>query len=141
MGAYKAGQGSLARLSATLGLIITLLLGCVELYAWIQSPKDTALIPLAVFESLPLLRVPFSLQFVFCAALFIGGTWGIRRWLSRPATVDALIETESEMKKVSWPTPEESRNATVIVILVALVLTAALFMFDQVISRLLQLFI
>ena len=68
-------------------------------------------------------------------------TWGIRRWLSRPATVNALIETESELKKVSWPTADESRNATVIVILVALVLTAALFVFDQAIAKLLQLFI
>ena len=141
MEAYKAGQGSLARLSATLGLIITLLLGCVELYAWIQSPKDTSLIPLAAFEKLPLLNVPFSLKFVFCAALFGVGTWGIRRWLSRPTTVNALIETESEMKKVSWPTYEESRNATVIVILVAVILTAALFFFDQVFAKLLQLFI
>ena len=141
MEAYKAGQGSLACLSATLGLMITLLLGCVELYAWIQSPKDTSLIPLAAFEKLPLLNVPFSFQFLLCAGIFSLGPWGIRRWLSRPATANALIETESEMKKVSWPTYEESRNATVIVILVALVLTAALFFFDQVFAQLLQLFI
>ena len=90
-------------------------------------------------RKLPLLNVPFSFKFIICAGLFGLGTWGIRRWLSRPTTANALIETESEMKKVSWPTYAESRNATVIVIVVTVVLTAALFLFDQGCAKLLQL--
>jgi preprotein translocase SecE subunit len=41
-----------------------------------------------------------------------------------------LIETELEMKKVSWPTGAEARNATWIVVLVTIILTASLAFFD-----------
>ncbi|MFQ5844887.1 MAG: preprotein translocase subunit SecE [Planctomycetota bacterium] len=140
MEAYKPGQASLARLSAVLGLILALFLGCRELYAWIQGPADRALVGLKAFESLPVLGVPLTWKFLLCLGIFVLGAWGVRRLLSKPAAVNALIETESEMKKVSWPTREESFNATMIVIVVSVVLTVALFVFDQVLTRVLRLF-
>ena len=48
----------------------------------------------------------------------------------KPKTVDLLIETELEMKKVSWPTIEEAMSATWVVAFVTLLLTASLFFFD-----------
>jgi preprotein translocase SecE subunit len=116
-----------------------LFLGCVELYSWIYTPPpkggepgwaDGAIIKLEVFKDLPLLGVPLSWKLLFCVALFFGLLWLIRRYLLRSQTVDTLIETELELKKVSWPTKDESMNATWVVVLVTVLMTATLSVFD-----------
>ena len=139
MEAYKSGQGSFARLAAVMGLVITAALGCVELYSLIQSPKDPPIVPGKLGEDLPLLGVPLTWSLLICIALFFGLIWGIRLWLGRPATVDTLIETEQELKKVSWPTRGESMSATWVVISVTVLLTAGLAFFDAVLRSLLDL--
>ena len=139
METYKAGQGSFARLTVTVLFLVAAVLGCVELYSWIQSPKDAALFDAEVFRDLPLLGVPLSWKLLLCVLIFGGLMWLLRRIMSRPATVDALIETEQEMKKVSWPTREESQKATWIVVVVTVVLTGSLALFDAVLRSLMGL--
>jgi len=131
---YKPAQGSFARLTASMGLILATFLGCRELYSWIQSKGDVSLLGGAAFQHLPLLGVPFSWKFLLCVAVFIGMVWLIRHWMTRPGTVDTLIETEMEMKKVSWPTKDESMNATWVVIFVTVLITFVLFAFDAVLQ-------
>lgn len=46
-------------------------------------------------------------------------------------TVDFLIATESEMKKVSWPTRREVTGSTIIVIFTSFVIAMFCFVFDQ----------
>ncbi|MGH7163088.1 MAG: preprotein translocase subunit SecE [Planctomycetota bacterium] len=133
MEAYKTGQGSLARLSAAFALFVAALLGCVELYSWIHDPRsDRPLFESDVLRRLPVLGVPFSWKFLLCLALFVAFAAGVRKLLARPASVDTLIETEAELRKVSWPTTEESRKATAVVIGVSLLITLVLFLFDVV---------
>ena len=131
---YKPAQGSFARLSATMGLILAAFLGSRELYSWIQTKADTALLDGAAFRHLPLLGVPFSWKFLLCVAVFLGLVWLIRRVMTRKTTVDTLIETEMELKKVSWPTKDESINATWVVIFVTVLITFVLFAFDAVLQ-------
>jgi len=135
MEAYKSGQGSLARLIAAFALAIMAVLGCVELYSQIQARGDRSLVPGEVFASLPLLGVPLSLKFVLCVAVLVALAYGIRRYLARPVVVDTLIETEAELKKVSWPTRQESWNASLVVVLVSVVLCMLLFAFDAALSK------
>ena len=130
MEAYKAGQGSLARLTSWTLILVALFLGCVELYSWIYDRTDAPVVDLEVFRDLPLLGVPLSWKLLFCVALFFGLLWVVRRYLMRPQTVDTLIETELELKKVSWPTKDESMNATWVVVLVTVLMTATLSVFD-----------
>ena len=135
METYKAGQGSLTRLTSWVGLLLVTFLGSVELYSWIQNPKrDTPIfgINLELFWKLPILGVPLSWKLLLCLAVFIGLIWVVRHYLMRPATVDTLIEVEMEMKKVSWPTKDESMNATWVVIFVTLLITFVLFFFDLI---------
>jgi len=137
METYKAGQGSLARLTAWVAMLLAVALGCAELYSWIQNPReDSALLPGALFRDLPFFNTPLSWKFLLCAVLFVGGLWLVRRIMARRDAVDALIETEQELRKVSWPTRDESINATGVVILVSLLLTAALFAFDLLFNQL-----
>jgi len=136
MEAHKPGQGSLTRLTAWLILILVLALGAVELYSWIQRKDDGPILGLSLelFRSLPFVGVPLSWKFLICVGVFVGLLWLARMYMTRPATVDMLIETELEMKKVSWPTFDESLNATWVVILVTVTLTVALFFFDFVLG-------
>jgi preprotein translocase SecE subunit len=133
---YKPGQGSMTRLAAWLVLILVLALGAVELYSWIQRKGDGAVLGLSweLFRTLPFLGVPLSWKLLLCIVIFGGLLWFMRMYMTRATTVDMLIETELEMKKVSWPTFEESMNATWVVLLVTVTLTIALFFFDFVLG-------
>ena len=133
METYKSGQGSFARLAASLALLLAAALGCQELYSWIADPNGESPIfgiEAELFRNLPLISVPLSWKLLICVAIFVGLIWLLRVYMTRPATVDLLIETEMELKKVSWPTREESLNATWVVLLVTIVMTLSLWLFD-----------
>ena len=140
MEAYKSGQGSFIRLLVSVAVLLVTFLGAMELYSWIQDTNDESLIPIHVFEDLPLLGVTFTRKFVLFVGLGLGLWWLIRRALRKPSRVDALIETELEMKKVSWPTGAEARNATWVVVLVTIILTASLAFFDIALVSLFKFF-
>lgn len=55
--------------------------------------------------------------------------------------INYLKETKLEMKKVNWPTRQETFRHTVVVIIVSLGVAAALGAFDFVFSRIVRLFI
>jgi len=84
METYKAGQGGLTRLTSWVGLLLVTFLGCVELYSWIQNPKqDTPIfgINLELFWNLPIIGVPLSWKLLLCLAVFVGLIWAVRRYL------------------------------------------------------------
>lgn len=47
------------------------------------------------------------------------------------STVDFLVATETEMKKVSWPTRREVSGSTLIVIFTSVLIALFCFLFDQ----------
>ncbi|MBI2193217.1 MAG: preprotein translocase subunit SecE [Planctomycetes bacterium] len=55
-----------------------------------------------------------------------------------PKTVDYLIETESEMRKVNWPTRTEVMGSTAVVIGCVVILGTYIFLNDLVIAKLLE---
>jgi preprotein translocase subunit SecE len=136
----KAGQGSLTRLITWTVLILAAALGCVELYAWIQTTKDQPLVPGEWFLHLPLVGVPFSWKFLLCLVLFVGLVALVRWIMARPSMATTLVETELEMKKISWPTRQESFNAMWVVVFVTVVLTVTLAAFDGALHVVLSLF-
>ena len=50
-----------------------------------------------------------------------------------------LVETKIEMKKVTWPTRSELKDATRVVILATLVLTVFIGIIDQILSGIIKL--
>lgn len=50
-----------------------------------------------------------------------------------------LREVRGELRKVTWPTPEESRRLTVIVLVVTILFALFLFSFDLMFSNVVQL--
>ena len=50
-----------------------------------------------------------------------------------------LIETRNEIKKVTWPTKQELKDSTRVVIIASILLTAFIGVVDQILSRLVKL--
>jgi len=50
-----------------------------------------------------------------------------------------LLETRTEIKKVTWPTKQELKDSTRVVIIASFLLTAFIGVVDQVLSRIVQL--
>jgi preprotein translocase subunit SecE len=50
-----------------------------------------------------------------------------------------LLETRTEIKKVTWPTKQELKDATRVVIIASILLTAFIGVIDQVLSRIVKL--
>lgn len=135
----KAGQGSLTRLITWTVLILAVALGCRELYAWIQSPGDQPLVPGEWFRRLPIVSAPLSWKMLLCIIIGVGLLAFVRWTMRRPSMNTTLVETELEMKKISWPTRQESFNAMWVVVFVTVVLTTTLAAFDGALHLLLRL--
>ncbi len=53
-------------------------------------------------------------------------------------TIDFLVETEKEMKKVDWPSWQELRGSSIVVVLAVVFLGAYLFTVDVVLSKIIK---
>jgi preprotein translocase SecE subunit len=131
---HRKGQGVWARLSAYgLGGLLVVL-GAWSLYAAINVPGQFRLVD----AELPIVGTVTGYK-VIALVVGLAGLFGLHWVLNRPKNVDLLIETEQEMKKVSWPTLSEVWNATLVVTLVTLSFAVAMSVFDLVLRRLFRL--
>jgi preprotein translocase SecE subunit len=130
---YKKGQGKTARLTAYVLLGLLVLFGAYRLHATFNRPGEGVLV-----EGLPLLGA-LTLMKVFAALAFLGGMLALHVVLNRAAVTDLLIDTEQEMRKVSWPSWAEVKSATLVVVLVTFVMGMMLFGFDWLLQRLFRL--
>jgi len=108
---YKNGQGNVARAVTALS---GLGLGCWAAYS--------------IGTNIPNLVVRIIVMILLGAA--ITGT-GVYFALFHEKTVDLLIETQTEMRKVSWPAQKEFVGSTIVVIVSVLVLAVFIWTVDQ----------
>jgi preprotein translocase SecE subunit len=123
---YKKGQGSTARLVAVVSAFALVATGGYSL--WITLQGSAAL-------SRPILTVPhlsldITLALIIAVVVVVAGFVGIVWFLNRARSVDLLLETEAEMRKVSWPSRPEAWNSSVIVVVTVLVMMGLLFFYD-----------
>ncbi|HUU42422.1 MAG TPA: preprotein translocase subunit SecE [Planctomycetota bacterium] len=118
-GIYKRGQGRWSRGVAAGALVAMGLWGAIETYRWIDN---------------------YVYARWYVPGLILAGFLSLAYYLSnRPKPSDFLIDTEIEMKKVTWPTTREVFSATMVVIIVLVLLGAFLFSVDRwVLQPLLQ---
>jgi preprotein translocase subunit SecE len=117
LGIYKRGQGNWTRGVAAGGLAALGFWAMLETFSWIQEYT--------------------SARYWYCGywvpAVLLLGFLVLAYWVSnRPKVADYLIETETEMKKVTWPTHREVFSATLVVIVVVVVMGIFLFGIDRV---------
>ena len=132
---YKKGQGTAARLMALVSLCLLALWGGYSLwvtlqgYSWAASPIVT--VP----------RVNLVVNWALIASVLVTAGLGfVVIWaLNRPRAVDLLVETEAEMKKVSWPSRQEAWNSSLVVVVTVLFMMGLLFFYDFILNRILTL--
>jgi preprotein translocase subunit SecE len=110
---YKPGQGSWARL----GTLAVLTIGVLAAgYSWTRT----------VASSTP--AVKYGIPVV------VGGLmlWAAYRLIHWPRYADFLITTESEMNKVSWPSRQEVKTSTVVVLVLSVFLAIFLSTVDWI---------
>lgn len=111
-GIYKQGQGRWARGVGAAALAAVGIWGAFETAGWMEN-----------YHPYIRLAVP--------GAVLLAFLWGAYYVANRPKVADFLIETETEMKKVTWPTSREVLSATVVVIVVVIILGMFLFGVDR----------
>lgn len=120
---YKKGQGNIARLFGSgIAAVSSYLLG-VEIHTFWTKFMGA---PEALGVTLGVLGFCASAA----AAVYLLALW--------PKTVDYLIETELEMRKVNWPTRNEVIGSTAVVIGCVVILGSFIFVTDLVIGYLLE---
>jgi preprotein translocase SecE subunit len=131
---YKKGQGSLARILALFSCFALAAWGGYSLWKLLQG-SDWANATLVTVPHLGFrIDVAMVVAVVVVAVLLFGVVW----LMNRPRSVDLLVETEAEMRKVSWPSRQEAWNSSVIVVITVLFLMGLLFFYDVVLNALLR---
>ena len=134
--AYKQDQGRMARMATFWVLAILIFYGCYSLRIELAGRFDVSL-GAKLWEGgrIPILGVDVTGALLIAAVVFIAGMVLLYRWAEKPKIADALIETESELRKVTWPTLPEAVNSSVVVIITVLILMAILAGADWVLGK------
>jgi preprotein translocase subunit SecE len=125
--AYKQDQGRLARMAAFWALALLVLYGCRSLYITLPGWWEKLGTPLIdSVKKLPLLSLNLNWSLVI-ATLVLAAAWiALYRWQQTPKVADLLIDTETELTKVTWPTVSDAVNSSLVVVGVVLFLMAFL---------------
>lgn len=128
---YRKEHGLYARMFAFWACLLLAAYGCFhgdgladQLGAWMGDENNTVLV--ASFPILKTLRVSTCIALV---VLLVAG-FLIHTVLNRPRVADALIDTENEMVKVTWPSWQEAWQGTMAVGVMVLVLFVFLTVID-----------
>ena len=133
--AYKQDQGRYARLAACWTLALLIFYGCTSLreqlsaYAALNQPL------VASMAKLPVLGLHFDAGLLIVTVVLAGGLWLLYRFLEQPRQADLLIETESELNKVTWPTMPEAVNSSLVVLGTVIFLMVFLAGADWILGR------
>lgn len=133
--AYKKDQGRYARLAAFWILAVLLFYGSTSLHTTLSSIFDGKLANAIGGMVVPVFAIKLSPAFLISGAVFIVGVWLLYRWLESPKIADLLIETETELRKVTWPTTPEVVNSSIVVVVCVLFLMAYLAGADWLLAR------
>jgi preprotein translocase SecE subunit len=137
--AYRKDQGRLARMAAFWSMAILFFYGCVSLRQELAGyyPEDLGQ---RLFEGgrIPIIGVDLTPAFLIATVCCIAGMILLYRWTESPKIADQLIDTESELRKVTWPTLQEATHSSFVVIMCVLVLMAILAGSDYLLGRLMS---
>ena len=131
---HKKDEARLTRVLSYCAILIFVIWGGREFGRWLVGFKPLTKLLGPESLVLPYYGMPLRLGVLIGIVLTIGiGLW-LWRYMNRPRTADMLIETETEMKKVSWPTWEDAKQSTSIVVVFVLATAAYLTVIEVVLK-------
>src|SRR3989304_4353569 len=128
---YKKGQGKIVRRVTHLSLWAFIAYGCYGIYdipstdSWwwknvlYEEPSVNIIVR-------PILLVAVGVFLLFASLVFM--------YLNREKTADFLIESEDEIRKVSWPSRKEYVTSSIVVIVMVIIVAGFLFFVDKGLS-------
>jgi preprotein translocase SecE subunit len=133
----RPGLGRAVRSSAFGGIAALTLFGAYALY---MVPSISSLWWKDIFPPQGIFGKAFSVKPILfpAAGVFLGVMSGVFLLLNQEKWSDFLIETEGEIKKVSWPARKEFVGSAMIVVLVVAVVSMFLHYVDAGLSWLMQ---
>ena len=134
---YRKNQGRYARMIAFWAVALLLGYGCFRrgglanvLSRWMT--EDAVLI-----DNFPLVK-QLSMSTIIVAGILAVTLFILSRILNRPKLADLLIDTEGEMRKVTWPSQKELISNTVVTIIASIMISLFIFATDRIISTVLE---
>ena len=132
---YKKGQGSKGRLLAIIACFGLIAWGGHSLWVQLQGSASLA----RTLVRVPHVGLTITWSLVIAVAVVLFGCAAVTWVLNRPRTVNLLVDTEAEMKRVSWPSRQEAWNSSVIVVVTVVVMMGLLFFYDFILNAVLNL--
>ena len=87
-----------------------------------------------------IMQAPVSIAFVVAVLFIAGGLLWWQRFINTERWAELLIDTEGELRKVSWPTLPDAWQSTLIVTACTALLVGLVLVFDWVINGFMRLF-
>ncbi len=136
MAAYKPDQGRMARMAIFWAVAALIFYGCKALRETLSGLSPSLGAPISEgFRRLPVVGVELTPAFLIASACFVGGLIVAKRIQDKPKNADLLIETETELRKVTWPSAQEVFNSSLVVVVCVVVLMAFLAGADWLLAR------
>ena len=82
-----------------------------------------------------IINIIIIMSILIVTVVLAGGLWLLYRFLEQPRQADLLIETESELNKVTWPTMPEAVNSSLVVLGTVIFLMVFLAGADWILGR------
>ncbi|MCA9284514.1 MAG: preprotein translocase subunit SecE [Phycisphaerales bacterium] len=120
MGVYKSGQGYWTRIMTAIAGGLIVLLGAYWLWDLFRNVSFGGIQPIYIAAAAAIVVVAVFGGLVY----YLVGV--------KPGSVDFLIATEGEMKKVNWSTRQQIIGSTWVVIGLTAFLAIFVFLFDRV---------
>jgi preprotein translocase subunit SecE len=120
-GLYKKNQGRLTRQLTAAAIIVVVALGVWSLFLTFLADVK-----------------PQAVQYGIAGAILGLGLWFAYRVVNYPPFADFLVDVEAELGKVSWPSKDELRRATVVVLVTMVLLSAVLLAYDLLWQQILR---
>lgn len=128
---YKADQGRYAR-GVTFGFAAALAYyGSSTLHdflAWDWARAELGF-------TIPVLEVPVTPSLLIAVAVFVAALIAARVAVNHVKLADLLIDTEAELKRVTWPSWPETWNGSLVVVITVVTMLVLLAGADLVLSR------
>ena len=122
---YKEGQGKWARVLVASAVALGAVYAVVSLHDALPSYGR---------RPLPFLGWSFDYRFLIEGPLLIGAL-AFAVWLfNHPPAADFLIDTETELRKVTWPSRKEEINNSIVVVVTVVIIGVFILNWDLALS-------